>query len=201
MNSRTFAYVRVSTAEQNTDRQTAELRKYVDDEKNIIIDKASGKDFNRPNYQALRQLSTAGDTIIVKSLDRLGRNKEAIKEELAYFKNKGVRIRCLDLPTTMIDTGSDLILDTITNILIEVYGMIAEQERRNIRQRQAEGIAQAKARGQHLGRHKAEYPSNWTEVYNQWQDNQITAVKAIELLGMKRSTFYKLAKQYKQKQQ
>ena len=83
MNSRTFAYVRVSTAEQNTDRQTAELRKYVDDEKNIIIDKASGKDFNRPNYQALRQLSTAGDTIIVKSLDRLGRNKEAIKEELA----------------------------------------------------------------------------------------------------------------------
>lgn len=101
----------------------------------------------------------------------------------------------------MIDTGSDLILDTITNILIEVYGMIAEQERRNIRQRQAEGIAQAKARGQHLGRHKAEYPSNWTEVYNQWQDNQITAVKAIELLGMKRSTFYKLAKQYKQKQQ
>lgn len=201
MNSRTFAYVRVSTAEQNTDRQTAELRKYVDDEKNIIIDKASGKDFNRPNYQALRQLSTAGDTIIVKSLDRLGRNKEAIKEELAYFKNKGVRIRCLDLPTTMIDTGSDLILDTITNILIEVYGMIAEQERRNIRQRQAEGIAQAKARGQHLGRYKAEYPSNWTEVYNQWQDNQITAVKAIELLGMKRSTFYKLAKQYKQKQQ
>ena len=201
MNSRTFAYVRVSTAEQNTDRQTAELRKYVDDEKNIIIDKASGKDFNRPNYQALRQLSTAGDTIIVKSLDRLGRNKEAIKEELAYFKNKGVRIRCLDLPTTMIDTGSDLILDTITNILIEVYGMIAEQERRNIRQRQAEGIAQAKARGQHLGRHKAEYPSNWTEVYNQWQDNQITAVKAIELLGMKRSTFYKLAKQYKQKHQ
>lgn len=201
MNSRTFAYVRVSTAEQNTDRQTAELRKYVDDEKNIIIDKASGKDFNRPNYQALRQLSTAVDTIIVKSLDRLGRNKEAIKEELAYFKNKGVRIRCLDLPTTMIDTGSDLILDTITNILIEVYGMIAEQERRNIRQRQAEGIAQAKARGQHLGRHKAEYPSNWTEVYNQWQDNQITAVKAIELLGMKRSTFYKLAKQYKQKQQ
>ena len=198
---RRFAYVRVSTREQNTDRQTAELRQYVDNEQCIIIDKASGKDFNRPNYQALRQLSTAGDTIYIKSLDRLGRNKEAIKNELAYFKNKSVRIRCLDLPTTMIDTDNDLILDTITNILIEVYGMIAEQERRNIRQRQQEGIEQAKAHGRHLGRPRAAYPAQWDEVYSQWQEKDITAVKAMELLGLKRSTFYKLVKQYQQEHQ
>lgn len=195
---RRFAYVRVSTKEQNTDRQTAELRKYVDNKQCIIIDKASGKDFNRPNYQALRQLSTAGDTIYIKSLDRLGRNKKAIKNELAYFKSKGVRIRCLDLPTTMIDTDNDLILDTITNILIEVYGMIAEQERRNIKQRQQEGITQAKAHGKHLGRPKAVFPADWCSVYTQWKHKSITAIKAMELLGLKRSTFYKLVKQYEQ---
>ena len=196
---RRFAYVRVSTREQNTDRQTAELRQYVDNEQCIIIDKASGKELQQAELSGdYGNVSTAGDTIYIKSLDRLGRNKEAIKNELAYFKNKGVRIRCLDLPTTMIDTDNDLILDTITNILIEVYGMIAEQERRNIKQRQQEGIEQAKAHGRHLGRPRAVYPAEWDKVYTQWQNKAITAVKAMELLGLKRSTFYKLVKQHQQ---
>jgi len=200
---RIFAYVRVSTKEQHTDRQIAELKKYVDNENNIIIDKASGKDFNRPQYKALRQLSTKGDTIYVKSLDRLGRNKEAIKQELQYFKDKGVLIRCLDVPTTMIDYSSfgslqQSVMDMVNNILIEVLGTIAEQERKTIKQRQKEGIAIAKQLGRPLGRPKATYPDKWNIVYKDWKDKKITARKAMELTGLKRSTFYKLVKQQEQ---
>ncbi len=203
---RTFAYVRVSTKEQHTDRQVAELKKYVDNENNIIIDKASGKDFNRPQYTALRQLSTQGDTIYIKSLDRLGRNKEGIKQELQYFKDKGVLIRCLDIPTTMMDYDSfgslqQSVMDMVNNILIEVLGTIAEQERKTIKQRQKEGIAIAKQQGRPLGRPAATYPDEWETIYRQWKDNRITAKKAMELTNLKRSTFYKLVRQQEEQQQ
>lgn len=200
---RVFGYARVSTKEQNTARQIEELKKYVKDEQNIITDKASGKDFNRTQYQALRTLCRKGDTIYIKSLDRLGRNKTAIKEELQYFKTKGVFIKVLDVPTTLIDFSQfhDLqysIMDMVNNILIEVLGTIAEQERKNIKQRQKEGIAVAKAQGKHLGRPKAVYPAEWNTVYKQWQDKEITAIKAMQVLNLKRNTFYKLAKEYKE---
>ena len=186
--SRVFGYVRVSTKEQHTDRQIDELKKYVPDMNNIIIDKASGKDFDRPNYKALRQLSTKGDIIYIKSLDRLGRNKNRVKEELQYFKDKGVQVKVLNIPTTMQDfstygTMQASIMDMVNNILIEVLGTIAEQERHTIKARQREGIASAKARGKHLGRPSASYPDNWKQVYTQWQNKEITAKEAMELTG------------------
>ena len=135
-----YGYARVSTREQNLDRQIAALRQYVTDERDIITDKESGKDFDRTGYQYLRErLIRPGDTLIVKSLDRLGRNKEQVMEELRHFRADGVRVKILDLPTTMIDLpdGQDWIVEMVNNILIEVLASIAEQERLTIRQRQA----------------------------------------------------------------
>lgn len=202
--TRIFGYARVSTKEQNLDRQIDELKKYVPDMDNIIVDKASGKDFDRPNYKALRQLSTKGDTIYIKSLDRLGRNKDKVKDELQYFKGKGVQVKVLNIPTTMQDFSEygpmqASIMDMVNNILIEVLGTIAEQERNTIKARQKEGIASAKARGKHLGRPSASYPDNWKQVYTQWQAHKITAKEAMELTGLKRTTFYSLVKKYNSK--
>lgn len=202
--SRIFGYVRVSTKEQHPERQIDELKKYVSED-NIFVDKASGKDFNRPKYQAIRQLLTKGDTLYVKSLDRLGRNKDGIKEELKYFKDKGVQVKILNIPTTTQDLSQyddsmqASIFEMVNNILIEVLGTIADQERKTIKERQKEGIASAKARGKHLGRPSATYPDNWKDVYKQWQDSKITAKTAMELTGLKRTTFYHLAKEYKAK--
>lgn len=193
-----YGYARVSTKEQNLDRQLAALRQYVADDRDIITDKESGKDFDRPGYRSLREtLLREGDTLIVKSLDRLGRNKEQIKAELEYYKRVGVRVQIIDLPTTMHEfpAGQEWIMDMVNNILLEVLGTIAEQERVTIRQRQAEGIAAAKEQGRHLGRRAAERPERWDEVVGAWRAGQITAVQAMRELGIKKSTFYKLAKE------
>ncbi len=196
-----YGYARVSTKEQNLDRQILELKKYIDDERDIITDKQSGKDFDRVGYRSLREtLLRKGDTLIVKSLDRLGRNKQAIKDELEYFRKAGIRVQILDLPTTMIDfpngENGSWIIDMLNNIIIEVLASMAEQERLTIRKRQAEGIAAAKLKGKHLGRPKAEYPSDWAKVYGIWKAGNITAVQAMQELNLKKATFYKLAKNY-----
>lgn len=196
-----YGYARVSTKEQNLDRQILELKKYIDDERDIITDKQSGKDFDRVGYRSLREtLLRKGDTLIVKSLDRLGRNKQAIKDELEYFRKAGIRVQILDLPTTMIDfpngENGSWIIDMLNNIIIEVLASMAEQERLTIRKRQAEGIAAAKLKGKHLGRPKAEYPSDWAKVYGIWKARNITAVQAMQELNLKKATFYKLAKNY-----
>ena len=201
MNKQIFGYARVSTKEQNLDRQIEELKKYVENERNIIIDKASGKNFERDGYKSLKTFAREGDEIYIKSLDRLGRNKDQIKDELKEFKDRGIIVRVLDVPTTLINLNQfgdmqKAIFDMINNILIEVLGTIAEQERNTIRTRQTEGIAIAKAKGKHLGRPKAEYPKNFELYYTKWKNGDITAVKAMELLGLKRTTFYKLVKEY-----
>ena len=136
-----------------------------------------------------------GDTLVIKSLDRLSRNKADIKSELEYFKENSIRLKVLDLPTTMIDypAGQEWVLDMVNNILVEVLSSIAQQERETIRQRQAEGIAAAKSKGKHLGRPAVAYPDNWTEVYKAWKAGQITAKIAMEQTGLKRTSFYKLA--------
>ena len=198
MDSKQFGYARVSTKEQKTDRQVIALKEYGVEERNIIIDKKSGKDLNRNGYQSLKNtILRRGDTLVIKSLDRLSRNKEDIKKELEYFKEKGIRIKVLDLPTTLMNLpdGQEWVFEMVNNILIEVLGTIAEQERRNIKQRQAEGIAAAKGNGVTLGRPKAEKPDNWEEVIKEWQNSKITATKAMELTGTKRTTFYKLVNQ------
>ena len=193
-----YGYARVSTREQNLDRQIAALRQYVTDERDIITDKESGKDFDRTGYQYLRErLIRPGDTLIVKSLDRLGRNKEQVMEELRHFRADGVRVKILDLPTTMIDLpdGQDWIVEMVNNSRIEVLASIAEQERLTIRQRQAEGIAEAKKQGRLLGRKKTELPTEWELVTGLWKSGSITAVQAMDRLGLKKSTFYRMVRE------
>lgn len=166
-------------------------------EREIITDKESGKSLERPGYQALKStLLRRGDTLVVKSLDRLSRNKADIKNELQFFKDNGIRVKVMDLPTTMMEfpEGQEWVFDMVNNILIEVLGSIAEQERVTIRQRQAEGIAAAKAQGKHLGRQPLTIPENWNEVYMAWKDGKITAVEAMMQTNIKKTSFYKLVK-------
>lgn len=196
MDNRTFYYARVSSKEQNLDRQLAAFAALGASERDIITDKESGKDLDRKGYTALKTaLLRRGDTLVIKSLDRLSRNKADIKNELQYFKDNGIRLKVLDLPTTMMDcpAGQEWVWDMVNNILIEVLGTIAQQERETTHSRQTEGIAAAKAKGVTFGRPKAEKPDNWKEVMELWQSGQITAKKAMEMTGMKRTTFYKLA--------
>lgn len=196
---RIYGYMRVSTKGQKLDRQFVELKKYVE-ERFIFEDKLSGKDFERPQYQLLKKVAQKGDVIYVKSLDRLGRNKQQIKEELEYYKNEGVRVKVLDIPTSMMEIpkGQEWLIDMINNLLIEVLSTMAEQERNNIRQRQAEGIAIAKQKGVYKGRKKIEIDDTFKKVYNQWKANEITAVKAMELIGLKRNTFYRRVAEYEE---
>jgi len=196
MDSRTYYYARVSTKDQNLDRQISAFKALGATDRDIITDKESGKDLERTGYQALKNaILRRGDTLVIKSLDRLSRNKCDIKNELQYFKDSGIRLKVIDLPTTMMDLpeGQEWVFEMVNNILIEVLGTIAEQERATIKQRQAEGIAAAKAKGKKLGRPALTFPENWDEVYSSWKDGEITAKTAIERTGTKRTSFYKLA--------
>ena len=198
MNNKIFYYARVSSKEQNLDRQIEAFKKLGADEREIICDKESGKDLKRTGYQALKNtLLRSGDTLIVKSLDRLSRNKSDIKNELQYFKDNNIRLKVIDLPTTMMDLpeGQEWVFEMVNNILIEVLGTIAEQERQTIRQRQREGIDAAKAAGKYLGRPKVTLPDNWDEIILEWRSKKITARKAMELSGISKSAFYKLVKE------
>lgn len=197
MEHRTYYYARVSTKEQNLDRQLAAFRSLGASEREIITDKESGKDLDRKGYQALKStILRSGDTLVIKSLDRLSRNKQDIHNELQFFKDNGIRLKVIDLPTTMMDLpeGQEWVFEMVNNILIEVLGTIAQQERTTIRQRQREGIEAARSKGKHLGRPPLQTPENWNEVYAQWQGGKITAKRAMELTGLKRSSFYRLVK-------
>lgn len=204
-------YARVSSRSQNFARQLEALQQYVSADM-IVADKASGKDFDRIGYQSLKVgigKLTTGDTLYIKSLDRLGRNKEETKRELEYFKSIGVRVKIIDIPSSMVDIqeGQEWILDMINNILIEVLTSIAENERQTIRQRQAEGIAamptdeatgkkKSSKTGQPIGRPSITFPSNWNDLYSQWKLGLITATATMEKMHLKRNTFYKLVRQY-----
>ena len=195
MNTRTYYYARVSSKEQHLDRQIAAFISLGAQERDIITDKESGKNLNRTGYQALKNaMLRRGDTLVIKSLDRLSRNKTDIKNELQYFRDNGIRLKVINLPTTMMQLpeGQEWVFDMVNNILIEVLGTIAEQERETIRKRQAEGIAAAKAKGKHLGRPRIAVPENWDEVYAAWKNGKITAKAAMEQSGLKRTSFYKL---------
>lgn len=202
MGNKTFYYARVSTKEQNLDRQISAFKALGADDHDIITDKESGKNLNRDGYMTLKHsLLRSGDTLVIKSLDRLSRNKGDIKAELQYFKDNNIRVKVIDLPTTMTDfpTGQEWVLDMVNNILIEVLGTIAEQERVTIRQRQSEGIAAAKSKGKHLGRPALVFPENWLEVYPKWKRGEITAKQAMIETGTKRTSYYKLVKMYEDK--
>ena len=203
-----FGYVRVSSKEQNLERQIRALLDYEKglEEDNIFIDKQSGKDFNRDNYLKLKEKLRHGDILIIKELDRLGRNKKMILDELKYLKDLGVRVKLLDVPTTLIDLDSfgnevaNAMMEMINNLLIEVLSTIAEQERVKIKQRQAEGIAIAKQQGKYKGRKavtEEDLPKNFSKLYKQWIDKSINATQFTQLLGLKsRTTLYKYIRIY-----
>ena len=200
MNNKVFFYARVSSKSQSLLRQVEKAKELGIDERNIITEKKSGKDFeSREAYQALKnQILRSGDVLYVLSLDRLGRNKAQIKEELEYFKKNGIRVKVLDIPTTLTEfpEGQEWVRDMVNNILIEVLGSMAENERTRIRERQAQGISAAKQSGNvKFGRPKAEKPANWNEIIKKWNNGEITAVEAMKETGLTKSTFYKLAKE------
>ena len=181
--------------EQNLDRQIAAFVAMGAEEREIITDKESGKSLDRSGYQAPKNvILRKGDTLAVKSLDRLCRNKTDIRNELQFFKDQGIRLKVIDLPTTMMDLpeGQSWVFEMVNNILIEVMGTIAEQKRLTIKQRQAEGIAAAKAKGKRFGRPAIITPENWREVYASWKGGEITAKTALGLTHLKRTSFYKL---------
>lgn len=198
MQNKQFGYARVSTAHQSTDRQLDALMDFGVDERDIIIDQQSGKDFQRSGYISLKEnMLRRGDTLVVKELDRLGRNKQMIKQELEYFKANGIRVKILNVPTTLIDVeGQDWVMEMISNILIEVLSSIAEEERLKNHQRQSEGIASAKAKGVTFGRPTVRIPVNYELVMKQVSSGQLKAVEAMKMLGVKKTTFYKLKKLY-----
>lgn len=196
---RIFGYARVSTKEQNLDRQIDALINYVKKE-NIVIDKASGKNLERDGYKALKGALglRENDTLYIVSLDRLSRDKNHIKQELQWFKDNKIRVKILDLPTSLVEVpvGQEWILDMITNILVEVLSSMAEQERLTIKKRQKEGIEAAKKKGKYLGRPRLQVPDNFYDVYVSWKGGAISAKKAMEKLNMPSSSFYKLVNQY-----
>ena len=211
--SKVVGYARVSTSEQNLDRQLQALSRYVEPDM-IVTDKSSGRDLNRPGYQSLKVgigKLVEGDTLYIKSLDRLSRNKEDLKKELQYFKDKGIKVKILDMPTTMTDFPMEQawIGDMITNIMIEVLSSIAQNERETTRQRQLEGLAAmptdstgkkiSRRTGKPVGRPPVTYPKKWEGIYRDWQEKKITARQAMRLLNLKPNSFYKLAKEYSEK--
>lgn len=197
--SRIMGYARVSSAEQSLARQLVELKKYVPEE-NIITDKQSGKDLNRPGYQALKGALglRKGDVLVIKSLDRLSRNKQEMKQELQWFREHGIRLKVVDLPTTMVqfDTGQEWIQDMVNNILIEVLSSIAQEERDTIRKRQREGIEAARSAGVRFGPPDKGFPKEWESYYSRYKQGEITRKYVLEKLGINADRFKYLKKKY-----
>ena len=190
-----WGYARVSTMQQNEDRQVVELRPLVTTESHLRVEKQSGKDFDRPIYQSLKNIMREGDTLVIKSLDRLGRNYEQMKEEWKDLSDRGIKIRVLDTP--MLDTSKyddELMGKFVSDIVLNVLSFVAENERKNIKQRQKEGIAIAKAKGVKFGRPAKPYPDNYEYVINEWKEGRIKAVEATKLMNVSKTTFYKMAK-------
>ena len=188
-----YGYVRVSTKEQNIDRQLVEMYAQGLNDKTIFIDKQSGKDFERDEYQKLKKKLKSGDLLIIKSIDRLGRNYDMIIDEWRTLVNDmNVDIQVLDMP--LLDTrteGKNLVGKFISDIVLQILSFVAENERENIKRRQAEGIRIAKEKGKHLGRPKLKLPKNFKTIANEYNKKEITLAEALSSLKMNRSSFYK----------
>lgn len=198
MSSKTYYYARVSTTEQNLDRQLDAFYALGADERDIITDKQSGKNLERAGYMALKStMLRPDDTLVIKSLDRLSRNKMDIKNELQYFKDNNIRLKVIDLPTTMLDLPPEQswVMDMVNNILIEVLSSIAEHEYHTIHKRQMEGIKAAKNNNVRFGRPPILKPQNWDYTVLEYKANIISAKQAMDELGLKKTSFYKLLKE------
>lgn len=194
---RVYGYVRVSGRDQNEDRQIIAMHEMGVEDENIFMDKQSGKDFNRPKYKKLLRKIKQDDLLYIKSIDRLGRNYEEILEQWKIItKDKRADIVVMDMPILDTRRGKDLMGTFIADVVLTLLSYVAENERVTIRQRQAEGIAAAKAKGVKFGAPPKPLPENFHEVYQKWKHKKITIQEAIEECGMPRSTFYSKAKQY-----
>ena len=189
-----YGYVRVSSKDQNIDRQIRALKKVGIEDDRLYCDHQSGKDFERPAYRALMDVLKAGDVLFVKSIDRLGRNYDEIQEQWKYItKEKNVDIVVLDMQLLDTRMCKDLLGSFISDLVLQILSFVAESERQNIRQRQAEGIAAAKARGVRFGRPPKPVPDNFPEICRAWRNREITLKEAAALCGMAPSTFYEKA--------
>ena len=194
-NTKTFAYCRVSSTDQNEDRQVEAMLELGINERDIFIDKCSGKNFDRPQYQALKLQLREGDLLVIKSIDRLGRNYKQICEEWREIvRDIKANIKVVDMPILDTTRTDGLLGEVISDIVLQLLGYVAEQERAFIKQRQAEGIKLAKEKGKRLGKPPIQYPENWQEVYTIWKSGSITAREAMKRLNLKPTSFYKLAK-------
>lgn len=195
-----FGYVRVSSREQNEDRQMIALKKFSIPRRNIFVDKQSGKDFERPEYRKMFRKLKKDDLLYVKSIDRLGRNyTEIIEQWRILTKDKGIDIVVLDMPLLDTRRGKDLMGTFLSDIVLQVLSFVAENERTNIRQRQAEGIAAAKAKGVQFGRPPCPLPNNFYDAYRRWKGGIITGTAAAEECGMPLSSFRYRAEIYEKK--
>ena len=198
INSKTFGYCRVSSTDQKEDRQLEAMLELGINERDIFVDKCSGKNFDRPQYQALKVQLREGDVLVIKSIDRLGRNYKQICEEWREITREiKANIKVLDMPVLDTTRTEGLIGEVISDIVLQLLSYVAEQERAFIKQRQAEGIKLAKEKGKRLGKPPIEYPENWNNVYKVWKSGAITAREAMKQLYLKPTSFYKLAKKYK----
>lgn len=198
MENKIYGYVRVSSQEQNEDRQMIALNEVGVKKEWIYVDKQSGKDFNRPNYKRLMRKLRAGDTLYIKSIDRLGRNYEEIQTQWRIItKEKGVDIVVLDMPLLDTRREKNLLGTFISDIVLQLLSFVAENERINIRQRQAEGIAAAKKRGVRFGRPTKEMPENFGDIIRQWNRKEITIAEIKEQYHMSQATFYRRMREYK----
>lgn len=198
-----YAYARVSSKGQNLDRQMEAFRELNIPERQIITDKESGKDFNRKGYNQLvgtditAPLLRAGDLLTIYSIDRLGRNYSEIKEQWRIITQElKADIRVLDMP--LLDTrhkSDNLDSRFVSELVLQILSYVAEKERQNIRVRQRQGIEAARAKGIHFGKERISKPDNWNEVYKRWKNREISAVAAMRELGLKKSTFYRIAKE------
>lgn len=197
MEKRTYGYVRVSTQEQNEARQIDAMLEFGVDMEDIIVEKISGKDFKRPLYQKLVRSLRRGDILIVKSIDRLGRNYSEILDQWAEItKRRKAAIVVLDMPLLDTREGRDLTGKLISDIVLQLLSYVAQVERENIRRRQAEGIAAAKLRGVRFGRERLEMPEEFADYVEQWQSGKMSSRIAAQELGISYQTFLRRAKEY-----
>jgi len=193
-NGNLYGYIRVSTKEQNEDRQRLAMHEFGITDREIYMDKLSGKDFERPNYKRLIKKLKPGDTLVIKSIDRLGRNYEEILEQWRILtREKKAAIVVLDIPLLDTRQGRDLTGTLIADIVLQLLSYVAQTEREFIRQRQAEGIAAAKARGVHMGRAPMEIPEGFSVAYDKWKCGELSGRGAARLLGVSQHTFAKWA--------
>ena len=193
-----YGYVRVSSTDQNEDRQLIALREQGVDEKNIFIDKQSGKDFERPNYKKMVRKLKAGDLLYIISIDRLGRNYEEIQKQWRVLtKEIGIDVCVLDMP--MLDTrnGKDLMGTFIADLVLQILSFVAQSERENIKKRQTEGIAAAKAKGVKFGRPEKEVPDDFGKIVREWEQKKLPFEEVLKKCGMSEATFYRRLREYR----